>query len=202
MLPEAQVILLIEVPGDERGIEEGGARRRPDAVERRAGIERVRLRRREERDRDEGASHADHSRQDTLPPRSNVDPSRTGFPGWAHGRYFVGVPRQALRPVWRCPKCGARLVSRNLSHSCGRFTLERLLASSDRAVLSLARKYVAMLRSLGDVQVIPQKTRLVACARVRFAGFEPRKTCFVATFALQRWLKSPRVIKTVDYGPR
>jgi len=59
-----------------------------------------------------------------------------------------------------------------------------------------------MLRSLGDVQVIPQKTRLVACARVRFAGFEPRKTCFVATFALQRWLKNPRVIKTVDYGPR
>src|SRR5262249_704053 len=125
-----------------------------------------------------------------------------GFPEWTHGGYFLAVPSRALRPVWRCPKCGARLISRNLSHSCGRFTLEALLASSDPPALTLARKYVAILRSLGDVQVIPQKTRLVACARVRFAGFEPRRSFFVATFALQRWLKSPRIIKTVDYGPR
>jgi hypothetical protein len=59
-----------------------------------------------------------------------------------------------------------------------------------------------MLRSLGDVQVIAQKTRLVAVARVRFAGLTPRKDGFVANFALHRWLKSPRIIDTVDYGSR
>ena len=56
--------------------------------------------------------------------------------------------------------------------------------------------------SLGDVQVLPQKTRLVAVARVRFAGLYPRQDHFMASFALRRWLADPRIVKTVDYGPR
>lgn len=59
-----------------------------------------------------------------------------------------------------------------------------------------------MLQSLGDVQVIPQKSRLVCVARVRFAGLYPRKSGFVAAFALRRWIENPRIVKTVDYGPR
>lgn len=105
-------------------------------------------------------------------------------------------------PLWRCPECGARLVTRNLWHSCGTFTLEALFASSPPPVLALARRYVAMLRSLGDVQVLPQKTRLVAVARVRFAGLLPRTHGFVANFALHRRLRSPRIVKTETYGPR
>ena len=49
--------------------------------------------------------------------------------------------------------------------------------------------------------MIPQKTRLVCVARVRFAGLEPRKEGFLANFALHRWLDSPRIVKTADYGP-
>ena len=59
-----------------------------------------------------------------------------------------------------------------------------------------------MLHSLGDVQVIPQKTRLVCVARVRFAGLYPHKGSFRAGFALRRWLNSPRIVKTADYGPK
>ena len=106
------------------------------------------------------------------------------------------------RSVWLCPKCGARLITRNLWHSCGRFALEDLFKGARTGVLELARKYVAMLESLGDVQIIPQKTRLVCVARVRFAGLYPRKTGFQAAFALRRWLKDDRIVKTVDYGPR
>jgi hypothetical protein len=105
-------------------------------------------------------------------------------------------------PVWTCPRCGARLVSRNLWHSCGQFTLEALFAGAAPGVLELAREYVAMLHSLGDVQVLPQKSRLVCVARVRFAGLTPRKRGFQANFALHRWLDSPRIVKRVDYGPR
>jgi hypothetical protein len=108
----------------------------------------------------------------------------------------------ALRAVWSCPKCGARLISRNLWHSCGQYTLETLFAGVAPGVLELARAYVAILHALGDVQVIPQKTRLVCVARVRFAGLYPRKRGFQATFALHRWLDSPRIVKRVDYGPR
>jgi len=105
-------------------------------------------------------------------------------------------------PLWICPECGARLITKNLSHSCGRVTLEALFARSDPSVVKLARRFIDMLRTLGDVQVIPQKTRLVCVARVRFAGFTPRKDHFVASFALHRWLKSPRVSRTQDYGPK
>jgi hypothetical protein len=59
-----------------------------------------------------------------------------------------------------------------------------------------------MLQSLGDVQVIPQKTRVVCVARVRFAGLYPRKSGFRVGFALRRRLNSQRIVKTVDYGVR
>ena len=114
----------------------------------------------------------------------------------------IPARQEPLPDLWICPKCGAKLVSRNLWHSCGRFSLESLFANSEERALDLARTYVAMLHTLGDVQVIPQKTRLVCVARVRFSGLEPRKDGFLANFALHRWLASPRIVKTVDYGPR
>jgi hypothetical protein len=114
----------------------------------------------------------------------------------------IPARQEPLPDLWICPKCGARLVSRNLWHSCGRFSLESLFANSEERALGLASTYVAMLHTLGDVQVIPQKTRLVCVARVRFGGLEPRKDGFLANFALHRWLASPRIVKTVDYGPR
>jgi hypothetical protein len=99
-------------------------------------------------------------------------------------------------------KCGARLITRNLWHSCGRFTLASLFHGARPDLLRLAREYVRILESLGNVQVIPQKTRLVCVARVRFAGLYPRKSGFLAAFALRRRLNSPRIVKVVDYGPR
>src|SRR5215510_3001347 len=109
------------------------------------------------------------------------------------------APRRKQSPLWICPKCGARLVTRNLWHSCGRFTLDALFANAQPDVVGLARKYVDMLQALGDVQVIPQKTRLVCVARVRFAGLYPRKHGFRAAFALRRCLKSARIAKRTDY---
>jgi len=57
-------------------------------------------------------------------------------------------------PLWHCPTCGARLVSRNLWHSCGRFTLEALFAGSAdldaelRAWLQESRDIVGMQSDL------------------------------------------------------
>jgi Domain of unknown function (DUF5655) len=113
-----------------------------------------------------------------------------------------GEPQDGLKAVWICPRCGARLVTPNLWHSCGNSSLDALFVRSTPESLALARAYVAMLHSLGDVQVIAQKTRLVCVARVRFAGLTPRQNGFMANFALHRWLASPRIVKTEDYGPR
>lgn len=106
------------------------------------------------------------------------------------------------RALWICPECGARLVSRNLWHSCGRFTLEALFAKSGPGVTSLARACVSVLRSLGDVQIIPQKMRLVCVTRVRFAGLYPHRDRVTVAFALRRRLRSRRIVKTTNYGPR
>ncbi|WP_077490424.1 DUF5655 domain-containing protein [Sinomonas mesophila] len=114
----------------------------------------------------------------------------------------MGPGDSELAGLWICPRCGARLVSRNLWHSCGLYSLEQLLSHSDSQVLRLGRACVAMLESLGDVQVLPQKTRLVCVARVRFAGLQPRKHDLLLSFALRRWLDSPRIVKTESYGPR
>jgi hypothetical protein len=80
--------------------------------------------------------------------------------------------------------------------------LEDLFARAEMGVLHLARRYVDLLHGLGDVQVIAQKTRLVAVARVRFAGLSPRRNGFLSAFALRRWLDSPRIYRKADYGPR
>ena len=108
----------------------------------------------------------------------------------------------SLPALWVCPECGARLVSRNLWHCCGDYTLEDLFSRAEMGVLHLARRYVDLLHGLGDVQVIAQKTRLVAVARVRFAGLSPRRNGFLSAFALRRWLDSPRIYRKADYGPR
>ena len=55
---------------------------------------------------------------------------------------------------------------------------------------------------LAQVQVLPQNARLAAVAPVPFAGLYPRKDHFIAGFAQHRWLENPRIVKTVDYGPR
>ena len=115
---------------------------------------------------------------------------------------MADIEDHVLPALWICPECGARLVSRNLWHSCGVFSLESLFAKANPRALDLARRFVALLHTLGNVQVIPQQTRLVCVARVRFGGLEPRRDGFMASFALRRWVDSPRIVKTAEYGPR
>lgn len=105
------------------------------------------------------------------------------------------------RPLWRCPKCGARFVTRNMWHSYGRYTLEALFSRSEPHVLPLFKKFAKMVRECGHATMIPQKTRVVFMVRVRFAGAYPRKSYFVAGFALSRRLKSPRIKKIEEYAP-
>jgi len=57
-----------------------------------------------------------------------------------HAETDDGLPAISI-----CQRCGARLVTKNLWHSCGTFTLEGLFPRSEPAVVDLARKYVAVL---------------------------------------------------------
>lgn len=108
--------------------------------------------------------------------------------------------RAKPRPLWRCPKCGARFVTKNMWHSCGRFTLEALFAKAEPTTLRLFRKYAALVRRCGAVTMIPQKSRAVFMARVRFAAVYPRRDGFVATFNLMRRITHERIVKHERFG--
>ena len=69
------------------------------------------------------------------------------------------MPR-SQHPVWTCPRCGARLVTKNLWHSCGHFTLEALFGRSDPSVLNLARRFIEILSTLGDGTDMKRMERL------------------------------------------
>jgi hypothetical protein len=72
--------------------------------------------------------------------------------------------------VWTCPRCKARFVARNLSHSCVRTTVEEFFAARPPGGVALARAFVAEVEKLGPVTLHPVKTRLALMIDVRFAA--------------------------------
>jgi len=90
------------------------------------------------------------------------------------------------RPLWKCPRCGARFVTRNLWHSCGRFKLADHFTGKDPIVRKVYERFLAAVRERGPVTVIPQKTRIVIMVRVRFAGGSTRKSWFRGSLWLTR----------------
>src|SRR5262245_41986076 len=95
------------------------------------------------------------------------------------------------RPLWRCPVCGQRFVTRNMPHSCDVLALDAFFAGVSAGLRSLFDDYVAAARENGPVTVNATRSRISLQARMRFAGIErPRKHHLVATFVLTTPLDS------------
>jgi hypothetical protein len=110
-------------------------------------------------------------------------------------------PSAVKKSLWRCPKCGARFVTRNLWHSCGRFGLADLFKGKDSAVRAAFDRLREIAEACGDVETIPQKTRIVFLARMRFAAAMPRSKWLEGHLNLARHVDDPRFFKVVRYGP-
>lgn len=74
------------------------------------------------------------------------------------------------RPLWSCPRCGAKLLSGGLSHSCGPFRVARFLRGRDRRERALFGRFVALVAACGPYEVAPAKTRVAFLVKVRFAS--------------------------------
>jgi len=105
------------------------------------------------------------------------------------------------RPLWRCPQCGKRYVTPNLSHSCRRIPESARLAGKSERVVWLYRRIVKTLRVMGPLLINPGKTGIAFQARMRFAGVVLRRANVELRFILRRRLESPRVTRTLSYGP-
>lgn len=107
-----------------------------------------------------------------------------------------------VRPLWRCPKCGARFVTRNLPHSCGRATVADWLAKMGPQARALYRRFEQMIGACGPYHVAPAKTRIAFLARVRFAGIAAAsRTAITVSFALPRPLRSRRFLAVAEVAP-
>jgi hypothetical protein len=113
------------------------------------------------------------------------------------------MARRALPPLWTCPKCGARFVSANMWHSCGRFELGPLFAKSDPHVFELFQRFRGMVKRCGPSTIIPQKTRVVFMVRMRFASATVRKSYLRIGVILERPLPpDERLVETLAAAPR
>ena len=100
------------------------------------------------------------------------------------------------QPLWTCPTCGTKLVTKNLWHSCGKATLDDWKVRMGPRALHLYDRFEQMIAACGEYYVAPAKTRIAFLGRVRFAGItslsEKGMTC---GFALPHPLSSPRFAK-------
>ncbi len=105
-------------------------------------------------------------------------------------------------PLWTCPRCGAKLVTRNLSHSCGYATLDEWIRRMGPRARGLYDRFEEMIARCGAYHVAPAKTRIAFLARVRFAGItslsEDGMTC---GFALPYPLRSKRFARVTEVVP-
>jgi len=86
-------------------------------------------------------------------------------------------------------------------HSCGRFSLAVHFRGKDRVVRQVFNRLRALLRECGPVEVIPQKTRIVFLARMRFASVMPRTRWLDGGLILARKVTDPRFHRIETYGP-
>jgi hypothetical protein len=109
-----------------------------------------------------------------------------------------------LKPLWTCPKCGKRFVTRNMWHSCGRFSVEQFFKGKSPRAKKLYHAFHKFVRTnCGRFVVDVAKTRISFQGRVRFAGVAGvNKEGLTIGFWLKRRVESPRFVSVQSPMPK
>ena len=105
------------------------------------------------------------------------------------------------RPLWTCPQCGHRFVTRNIWHSCSRYELESHFEGGEPIVRETFDKLVEVAQTCGPLTIYAQKTRIVFMVRVRFGGVITRKRWPYLALWLTRTIEHPRLRRVEIFGP-
>lgn len=107
------------------------------------------------------------------------------------------------KPLWTCPRCGKKFVTRNMWHSCGRFTVEQFFEGKSPKVKRLYKSFFNFVKKeCGPFIVDVAKTRISFQVRVRFAGVAGvSKDNLMIGFWLKRKISSPRFMRTQHIMP-
>lgn len=103
--------------------------------------------------------------------------------------------------LWTCPRCGHRLVSANLWHSCSRHTVDEHFVRAAPEVRTAFDRLVELYERCGPIVVISQKTRIVFMVRVRFGGVTVRRDRLLTSISLARRLDDPRWTAIQELAP-
>ena|ERR1700737_2240105 len=74
------------------------------------------------------------------------------------------------RPLWECPRCRAKLVTRSLAHACGSYSVKKFLAGKGPKARALFRRFTEQIAACGPYEIAPAKTRVAFMVRTRFAS--------------------------------
>src|SRR3982751_3188518 len=72
--------------------------------------------------------------------------------------------------MWTCPKCNALLVQKNLSHSCGPYTVDDFLKGKSEHGKKLFWYFLREYEKIGPIILHPVKTRIALMVKVRFSA--------------------------------
>jgi len=108
----------------------------------------------------------------------------------------------SARPLWTCPKCGQKFVTRNLWHSCGLATVADWKKRMTPKVRDIYDRFESMIANCGEYYAAPAKTRIAFMGRIRFAGISKMTADGVmCNFALGAPLSSKRFDKVHEIVP-
>src|SRR5262249_821318 len=109
------------------------------------------------------------------------------------------VPRP--RKPWACPRCGGKLIARNLSHSCGPHSTAKFLEGKTAAGRELFDRFVTLIAKCGPYSLAPARTRVAFMAQVRFASVNRvGRDSIDVHFVLPQSIDSPRLRKVEHLG--
>ena len=104
------------------------------------------------------------------------------------------------RPLWTCPTCGQRYVTRDTWHSCATVPWEAHFEGRPKA-RELWDALRAMVEADGPVTIVSTKTGVGFMTRVRFGGCQARKDYLRCGVWLKRRYDSPRIVRIEQWGP-
>jgi len=106
------------------------------------------------------------------------------------------------RPLWQCPRCRRKFANQNQSHFCGRYDLKSHFDGKPRELRAIFDAVVTMIRGIGPVTVLPEKTRIAFQARMSFAQLTPRTKWVDGHVVLARRFEHPRFRRIETISPR
>ena len=106
------------------------------------------------------------------------------------------------RRLWTCSSCARRFANRNQVHTCAPLDLDHHFEGRGPEARALFDAFVAAVRALGPVTVLPEKTRIAFQTRMSFAQLTPRKDGFSGHLVLARAVTDVRFHKVETFSRR